>query len=223
MHYFHIELDQHDILSAEGLPCESFLDTGNKGDFDNGGSVMRMHPEFALRVWQAKACAPLALGGAELEAARSYLLDQAATLGHIRTRDPDLRLVAAGRVLRPEIRGRRLHYQVPAAACGVWLVSRSAVPAEVQDDSTDCRRLGVAVSRVVYGGEVIPLTDPRLGSGWHDVEYAGDDVAWRWTDGDAGLALPGGYVLDIEIAITGRYWLDEYSAEADCTMSASVA
>ncbi|HEY8288900.1 MAG TPA: choice-of-anchor E domain-containing protein, partial [Acetobacteraceae bacterium] len=42
--YFHIELDRHDILLAEGLAVESFLDTGNKGQFSNGGSPVRLHP-----------------------------------------------------------------------------------------------------------------------------------------------------------------------------------
>jgi hypothetical protein len=28
--YLHIELDTHDVLLAEGMPCESFLDTGNR-------------------------------------------------------------------------------------------------------------------------------------------------------------------------------------------------
>ena len=31
--YFHVELDAHDILLAEGLPAESFLETGNRGAF----------------------------------------------------------------------------------------------------------------------------------------------------------------------------------------------
>jgi hypothetical protein len=211
--YFHIELAQHDILSAEGLPCESFLDTGNRADFDNGGPVMRMHPEFALRVWEADGCAPLVIYGAELEAARSFLLDRAAQLGHAATHDPDLRLIVAGRELRPETRGRIRRFHLPRAASGIRLVSRSAVPAEVRDDSTDHRQLGVAVSRMIYGGKAIPLTDPRLSSGWHDVEHGSDDVVWRWTDGDAALALPGGKVLDIEVAITERYWLDSDSSE----------
>jgi hypothetical protein len=83
------------------------------------------------------------------------------------------------------------------------------VPAEVRHDSNDHRRLGVAVSRVVYGGEEISLNDPRLGSGWHDTEYSGGDIVWRWTDGEAGLALPGGRALDIEVAIAERYWLND--------------
>ena len=28
--YYHVELDQHAILLAEGLPAESYLDTGNQ-------------------------------------------------------------------------------------------------------------------------------------------------------------------------------------------------
>jgi hypothetical protein len=32
--YFHIELAAHGVLLADGLPAESFLDTGNRGVFD---------------------------------------------------------------------------------------------------------------------------------------------------------------------------------------------
>jgi hypothetical protein len=28
--YYHVELDAHDIMLAEGLPAESYLDTGNR-------------------------------------------------------------------------------------------------------------------------------------------------------------------------------------------------
>ena len=61
--YFHVELAHHDIILAEGLACESFLDTGNKSDFDNGGAVVRMHPAFAREVWQERGCAPLVTDG----------------------------------------------------------------------------------------------------------------------------------------------------------------
>ena len=32
-HYFHVELPRHAVLLAEGLPCESYLDTGNRAAF----------------------------------------------------------------------------------------------------------------------------------------------------------------------------------------------
>jgi hypothetical protein len=75
--YFHVELARHDVLLAEGLPCESFLDTGNRGCFENAGGVVQLHPDFALRLWDGDACAPLVLDGPILAAARRRLLRRA--------------------------------------------------------------------------------------------------------------------------------------------------
>ncbi len=36
--YYHVELATHDVILAEGLPCESYLDTGNRAAFANGGA-----------------------------------------------------------------------------------------------------------------------------------------------------------------------------------------
>ena len=69
--------------------------------------------------------------------------------------------------------------------------------------SDDCRRLGAAIEQVALDGRAVPLDDPRLTSGWHDPEGA-----WRWTDGDAGLALAGVRVLAFGVAMRGRYWAD---------------
>ena len=44
--YFHVELDAHAILLAEGLPAESYLDTGNRGFFANSGEPMVLHPDL---------------------------------------------------------------------------------------------------------------------------------------------------------------------------------
>ncbi len=69
--YFHVELDRHDVLLAEGLPAESYLDTGNRTMFANA-PVTALHPSVeATRT--AEACAPLVLGGAMLEAVRARL------------------------------------------------------------------------------------------------------------------------------------------------------
>jgi hypothetical protein len=221
--YWHVELDHHDVLLAEGLACESYLDTGNRGAFANGGGATMMHADFALKVWDRESCARLVVDGAELEAARSWLLERAHGLGHAATCDPDLRLRAGGWELRPEIHGRLHRFRVPASATSLRLVSRSAVPAEVWDASTDHRRLGVAVSRVICDGQVIALADPRLSAGWYEAEDGGDNVVWRWTDGDAGLALSGERVVDIEVAVTARYWLDDQTTAADRITSATAA
>src|SRR5208282_2804454 len=37
--YFHVELAEHGVLLAEGLPAESYLDTGNRSAFDDASSA----------------------------------------------------------------------------------------------------------------------------------------------------------------------------------------
>jgi len=70
--YWHVELDRHDVLLAEGLPCESFLDTGQRGAFAGGG-VVQLHPEFAGRAWDGAACAELVVAGPVLARVRARL------------------------------------------------------------------------------------------------------------------------------------------------------
>jgi hypothetical protein len=60
----------------------------------------------------------------------------------------------------------------------------------------------VAVARIWLDGEAVALDDARLGSGWHAVE--GPEL--RWTDGRGEIAAAGAGVLEIELAMTARYW-----------------
>jgi hypothetical protein len=70
--YWHVELDRHDVILAEGLPCESFLDTGNRSSFADG-PVVQMHADFSRRVWDADGCAPLVVAGPMLEQVRTQV------------------------------------------------------------------------------------------------------------------------------------------------------
>jgi hypothetical protein len=70
--YWHIELDRHDLLLAEGLPAESFLDTGNRGAFCGAG-VTQLHPDFAAAAREAHGCRTLVTAGPALAAARARL------------------------------------------------------------------------------------------------------------------------------------------------------
>ena len=45
--YFHIELEVHDILLAEGATSESDIDLGNRGAFDNAGVMQMLHADFS--------------------------------------------------------------------------------------------------------------------------------------------------------------------------------
>jgi len=71
--YWHVELPRHDIVLSEGLPSESFLDTGNRAAFDNGGTVVQAHPDFSRRLWDGDACAQLVVAGPLLERVRAGL------------------------------------------------------------------------------------------------------------------------------------------------------
>lgn len=75
--YYHVELERHDILLAEDLPVESFLDTGTRSAFTNGGTVIQVAPDFAADaaswIWEARAYAPLVVTGPELERVRASL------------------------------------------------------------------------------------------------------------------------------------------------------
>ncbi len=74
--YWHVELPQHDVVLAEGMACESYLDTGNRADFDNGGGVIVARPMFgatADEIWRACACAPQCREGARLAAIRGRI------------------------------------------------------------------------------------------------------------------------------------------------------
>ena len=71
--YYHLALPEHDVLLAEGLPAESFLDSGDRADFANGGVVVRQFPDFTALLWEACGCAPLVVAGPELAAARRFV------------------------------------------------------------------------------------------------------------------------------------------------------
>jgi len=61
------KLDSHDVILAEGLAAESYLDTGNRaGFFNNGGSYLEAHPDFKPKHW-AETCVPLVFEGAILQ------------------------------------------------------------------------------------------------------------------------------------------------------------
>ena len=78
--YWHVELDAHDVVLAEGLACESYLDTGNRAAFDNAGSTIQLFASFArdvASVWEQDACAPLVRRGPILAAVRRRLAARA--------------------------------------------------------------------------------------------------------------------------------------------------
>ena len=77
--YFHIELDRHDILLAEGLSVESLLPGSDRSGFQNGGCPLVLHPDFYSRQWDAEGCAPLIVTGPVVAAVRARLASRCTT------------------------------------------------------------------------------------------------------------------------------------------------
>lgn len=69
--YFHIELDSHDVILAEGAPSETFVDDDSRGMFHNAAEFARLYPDLAAE--PARYCAPRIEDGVELEAIRGRL------------------------------------------------------------------------------------------------------------------------------------------------------
>jgi hypothetical protein len=85
--YYHIALPRHDVLLAEGLPAESYLDVGDRSNFQNGGQALRLFPDFALdksceAIWESAGYAPLRIQGAEVGRTVASLRRQAKLLGY---------------------------------------------------------------------------------------------------------------------------------------------
>ncbi len=69
--YFHIELESHDVILAEGAPAESFLDEGGRGMFQNAAEYWALHPDAVPA--PGAYCAPRLESGVAVDAVRARL------------------------------------------------------------------------------------------------------------------------------------------------------
>lgn len=76
--YYHVEVDPHDIILAEGAATESYLDTGNRSSFNQNG-IRHLVQMDEPKSWE-DACAPLLLAGPKLDAIQARLIARAETL-----------------------------------------------------------------------------------------------------------------------------------------------
>ncbi|WP_179945814.1 Hint domain-containing protein, partial [Methylobacterium indicum] len=76
--YHHVELAVHDVLVADGLPAESYLDCGNRGTFENHDGPVTLHPDLVASALNLElACAPVVLHGPVVERVRARLAAKA--------------------------------------------------------------------------------------------------------------------------------------------------
>ena len=177
---FHIELDTHEVLLANGAAAESYRDDGNAVWFRNPrcGDAASLLP-FAKIVTE----------GPVLERIWRRLLDRAGGPPAARwTDDPDLHLLADDLLVAvSQVKGAVHVFNVAAPTKTLHIVSRSAIPAAVGLNA-DQRQLGVAVRKIVLRASGLRISigydAELLRDGFHDPEIRN---GWRWTTGHAAL------------------------------------
>jgi len=199
---YHIELETHDVLVANGAPAESYRDDGNRWLFRNANSGWGLRPQVP--------CAPVLTGGPVVDAAWRRLLERAGPRPGMPTTDePDLHLLVDGRRVDAAWRNDVWHvFHLSAPPATVRIISRAGVPQEM-GVTRDPRCLGVALQRIMvaHGAQIrtIEAEDALLTDGFHRYEAANNI---RWTDGDA--AMPAGLFegfdgpLEIALRLGGR-------------------
>jgi collagen type I alpha len=76
--YWHVELPRHDVILAEGMPAESYLDKGDRTDFLGAGPLATLFPVFGGLRAEGEGCAPFITEGPEFDAARALVAERAA-------------------------------------------------------------------------------------------------------------------------------------------------
>ncbi len=222
--YYHVETEQHSVITADGMLTESYLDTGNRASFRQAGKIATLRG--AVKSWEDDAGAPLgveqsfveplfrALEWRENSVMGCQIPDHNAEL----TNDPDLHLVTdKGGVVRP-MRKTAQHYSfmLPPDTQSVRIVSRASRPADVIGPFVDDRRsMGVAVADVHLQCakrqfDITAHLQEEKPAGWYDTDWTG----CAWTNGDAELPLGDHLIhgkmgiLSMTIRAAGPYLLD---------------
>jgi hypothetical protein len=206
--YYHVELETHDIILAENLPAESYLDTGNRAAFENAGLPPELHPDFRPRATR-DFCRPLRHEGPDIDRARAALMQRARQMGYTQTHAPDLHVMADGERIDPiTLPEERLAFCLPEAAREITLHSRSFIPAACGQNA-DRRTLGMCLREVQIDGMPVSLDNDHIFQhGWHPHETNhANDAGWRWTDGEAFIP-PSTRLLVIQVNSVGRYWVE---------------
>ncbi len=180
--YYHIELDRHDIVLAEGLPAETYLDTGNRA---------ALYHETGRRGTARRPCAPLVTTGPVLAAIRRRLHAIALAAGFVPAYAPALRAVVNRQTVLPRMLSRHgrhyAHFSLPAAAHTLHLLAQSAAPADTAPEAEDRRELALCISTIKTANRHLPLTRDHLATGWF--ERAAQDTGY-WMGSTAAIRLP---------------------------------
>lgn len=213
--YYHLELDSHDVVLAEGAAAETYRDDGNSPQFLNVDSRPATLPMAPY--------APVSHDDPRVKRIWHRLNERAGRPDLALTDDPDLHLLVDGvRLDAEEVEPSIWRFRLPGPVNDLRVVSRAAIPAMLGIEQ-DQRRLGVALRKIV-------LVQPGL---WREIgwDYAGLATGFhgsepaqrhRWTNGEASLPqslladLCAGAWVELHVNSLLRYPLPEAATpEAD--------
>jgi hypothetical protein len=207
--YFHLELDRHDVILAENLGAETYLDTGNRDIFTHsGGTAWRSHAFGRGKQWNKDAYAPLCTSGPILRAVRQSLFDRLSAQGYRHRIMPDVNLFAGGRKIPRSFGMAWLPcFRLPAHSGEITIRSATFGPAEMAlgpDDDEDWRELGIGLRRIRIDSRIhAPAT--IAAAGFHD-RASGDSI--DWTNGNATITVPRETrVIGLNILALPKAWL----------------
>ncbi len=210
--YFHLELDRHAILLAEGAGAESFVNVGHRGMFDNCNEPILLHPERWHGVREAKSCAPLVFKGEILTRIRQTLHAHIANSGYAAAEQTALALHLADKTLRPAQReGDRVTFHLPGGISHGIITSAVFVPAEFNPASPDRRRLGIAITGISINDIQVALHDILNPA---DLHPSSAQEHATWTRGDVRITLPpDARTLTLTIVGWPQVWVREEKEE----------
>jgi T5SS/PEP-CTERM-associated repeat protein len=83
--YYHVEVARHDVLLAEGLTVESYLDPGDRRGFTHAGNGVILNATASARAWEQAGCAALVQSGPVLAAVRERMAERSDAVACART------------------------------------------------------------------------------------------------------------------------------------------
>jgi hypothetical protein len=207
--YYHIELDRHDVVIAENLGAETYIDTGNRGMFESTSGSPWANPVFGRgKQWDSAAYAELCLSGPILRDIRSQIYNRMLAMGYLLKVSHDVSLLVDGQVI-PRGFGVTSFpcFQLKPGHSGIVTIrSASFVPAELSGGATfedDWRSLGVAIRRIKLGLKSVRAAEIAR-SGFYP--RGAHDIA-DWTDGNGVISVASDTtVIGLNISALPRVW-----------------
>lgn len=221
--YYHIELEKHSVIAANGALSESYLDTGNRHYFTSKSIINTASTR--VKSWDRDAAAMLITKRGGVEAIFNAL-DQRADRMSValiepkkeRTNNPDVYLVTdkGGKIAPVRVTDKEVLFELPSVIKNVRLMSRTYRPCDVWGPHHDNRHdYGILVGDIIIHQEQekyklnTHLSGKEL-SGWLPQFHS----RARWTSGNALIPLKPeeddrNILLSIQIVETGSYAVNE--------------